>query len=47
LHVEGVERPDVIHGVRDLVLANVRTSGQLHNERITRAQGWRSAGNDA
>jgi polygalacturonase len=34
---EGVERPDVIQGVRDLVLANVRTNGQLRNERITRA----------
>jgi polygalacturonase len=33
---EGVERPDVIQGVRDLVLANVRTNGQLRNERITR-----------
>jgi polygalacturonase len=33
---EGVERPDVIQGVRDLVLANIRTNGQLRNERITR-----------
>jgi polygalacturonase len=33
---EGVERSDVIQGVRDLVLANVRSNGQLRNERITR-----------
>jgi polygalacturonase len=33
---EGVERSDVIQGVRDLVFANVRSNGQLRNERITR-----------
>jgi hypothetical protein len=33
---EGVERTDVIQGVRDLVFANVSSNGQLRNERITR-----------
>jgi len=33
---DGVESGDVLEGVRDLVLANVRINGELHNERITR-----------
>ena len=33
---DGVESPDVLRGVRDLVLTNVRVNGSLRNERITR-----------
>jgi lysophospholipase L1-like esterase len=33
---DGVESGDVLEGVRDLVLTNVRINGELHNERITR-----------
>jgi len=33
---DGVERPDVLEAVRDVVLANVRVNGQLRNERIAR-----------
>jgi polygalacturonase len=33
---DGVESPDVLRGVRDLVLTNVRVNGYLRNERITR-----------
>ena len=32
----GVESPDVLRGVRDLVLTNVRVNGYLRNERIRR-----------
>jgi polygalacturonase len=33
---DGVAQGDVLEGVRDLVLANVRINGQVRNERITR-----------
>jgi polygalacturonase len=33
---EGVERDDVLEGVQDLVLADVRINGRLRSERITR-----------
>ncbi len=33
---DGVENGDVLEGVRDLVLTNVRINGQVHNEGITR-----------
>ena len=33
---EGVQKPDVIESVRDLVLTNVRVDGRLRNERISR-----------
>jgi hypothetical protein len=33
---EGVEKPDTLEGVRDLVLANVTVNGHARNERITR-----------
>jgi lysophospholipase L1-like esterase len=33
---DGVEQGDVLEGVRDLVLSNVRINGELRNERITR-----------
>ena len=33
---DGVGSPDLLRGVRNLVLTNVRVNGQLRNERITR-----------
>ena len=33
---DGVAQPDVVEGVRDLALSNVRINGQLRNERISR-----------
>ncbi len=33
---DGVQSPDVIEGVRDLVLANVKVNGQRRDERISR-----------
>jgi polygalacturonase len=33
---DGVEKPDRLEGVRNLVLTNVRVNGQLRNERISR-----------
>ncbi len=33
---DGVENPDLLQGVRDVVLTNVRVNGQMRNERITR-----------
>jgi len=33
---DGVEKPDVLEAVRDLVLTNVRINGQSRNERISR-----------
>jgi hypothetical protein len=33
---DGVERDDVLEGVRGLVLADVRINGRLRNEQITR-----------
>jgi polygalacturonase len=33
---DGVERPDVLEHVRDLVLTGVRVNGQMHTERISR-----------
>jgi polygalacturonase len=33
---EGVEKPDTLEGVRDLVLANVTVNGHARNEHITR-----------
>ena len=33
---DGVESPDVLEGVRDLVLTNVTVNGQTRNERISR-----------
>ena len=33
---DGVESPDVLEGVRNLVLTNVRINRQLHNERVSR-----------
>jgi polygalacturonase len=33
---DGVGTPDLLEGVRDLVLTNVRVNGQLRNERISR-----------
>jgi hypothetical protein len=35
---DGVASPDVLEGVKDLVLKNVRVNGALRNETITRAQ---------
>jgi polygalacturonase len=34
---DGVDSSDVLEGVRDLVLTNVRVNGRLRNERITRS----------
>ena len=34
--VDGVESPDVIEGVKDLVLTNVVVNGQKRDERISR-----------
>ena len=34
---DGVENPDVLENVRDLVLTNVRVNGRLRNERTTRS----------
>jgi hypothetical protein len=33
---DGVQEPDVIEGVRDLVLTNVRVNGQMRTQRITK-----------
>jgi polygalacturonase len=33
---DGVESPDVLQGVRDLVLTNVRVNGRVRNERISK-----------
>ena len=33
---DGVQSPDVLEGVRDLVLTNVKINGQRHDERISR-----------
>jgi polygalacturonase len=33
---DGVESADVLQGVRDLVLTNVRVNGQMRNERLSR-----------
>jgi len=33
---DGVERPDVLEHVRDLVLSGVRINGQVRTERISR-----------
>ena len=33
---DGVERPDQLRRVRDLVLTNVHVNGQTRNERISR-----------
>jgi len=33
---DGVERADVLEGVRDVTLTNVRVNGQIRNERVTR-----------
>jgi polygalacturonase len=40
---DGVESGDVLEGVRDLVLSNVRINGEVRNERITREAAVRKA----
>jgi len=42
---DGVEKPDRLEGVQDLVLTNVRINGALHNEHLTRPAQPSSRGN--